>query len=251
MSSSTPDQTFGAPPLALLGVEPLRAALEYASMRFMNKDALPVGDGHPVVIFPGLATDRHSIGPLKAFCEQLGYRAYDWGRGFNTGPQGDVDEWLDELSRHVCELTAQHDDSVSLVGWSLGGIYARELAKKLPRRVRQVVTIGTPFAGTAEHTNVAWVYRLVNGQKPALDEALVERLRTPPEVPTTSIYSRTDGVVAWQACLNPEPLPHVENIEVDGSHCGLGWNPTVLSIIADRLRQPEGAWQPHASAAAH
>ncbi|HEY0858624.1 MAG TPA: alpha/beta hydrolase [Albitalea sp.] len=226
MSSTTPDGSYGAPPLALLGVEPLRAVLEYASMRLMNKDALPAGDGHPVVIFPGLATDRHSIGPLKGF-------------------------WLDELSRHVCELTSEHDDSVSLVGWSLGGIYARELAKKLPRRVRQVVTIGTPFAGTAEQTNVAWVYRLVNGQKPALDEALVERLRTPPAVPTTSIYSRTDGVVAWQACLNPEPLPHVENIEVDGSHCGLGWNPKVLSIVADRLRQPEGAWRPHASAAAH
>lgn len=245
MSSTAIEAQFGAPPLSLLGVEPLRAVLEYASMKFMNKTALPAGDGHPVVIFPGLATDSHSIGPLKEFCEQLGYTAYDWGRGFNTGPQGDVDSWLDALADHVGELTAEHDQAVSLVGWSLGGIYARELARKRPARVRQVITIGTPFAGTTEQTNVAWVYRLVNGQKPPLDPSLMRRLRTAPPVPTTSIYSRTDGVVAWQACLNPVEGPEVENIEVDGSHCGLGWNPKVLAVIADRLRQHEGRWRRH------
>jgi hypothetical protein len=243
-STSTFFAPFEAPSLGLLGVEPLRAALEYASMRFMNKTSLPPGDGHPIVIFPGLASDKHAIGPLKDFCERLGYVAYDWGRGFNTGPQGDVDEWLDHLAQHVCELTAGHEEQVSLIGWSLGGIYAREVAKALPHRVRQVVTIGTPFAGTDEQTNVGWVYRLVNGQPPVLADAMLRRLRTPPELPTTSIYSRTDGIVAWQACLNPESATQAENIEVDGSHCGLGWNPKVLSIIADRLRQPVGEWQP-------
>lgn len=244
MSTHALAPAFGAPPLTLFGVEPLRAALEYASMRFMNKAALPTGDGHPVVIFPGLATDKHCIGPLKGFCEELGYAAYDWGRGFNTGPSGDVDDWLADLARHVAELTASHEESVSLVGWSLGGIYARELAKLMPQRIRQVVTIGTPFAGSAEQTNVAWVYRLVNGQRPVLDDALMKRLRTTPDVPTTSIYSRTDGVVAWPACLNPDDVPHAENIEVEGSHCGLGWNPKVLAILADRLGQPESAWRP-------
>jgi triacylglycerol esterase/lipase EstA (alpha/beta hydrolase family) len=139
----------------------------------------------------------------------------------------------------VAELVAHHDEPVSLIGWSLGGIYAREVAKKMPRRVRRVITIGTPFAGTAEQTNVAWVYRLVNGQKPPLDDALTQRLRTAPPVHTISIYSRTDGVVAWQACLNDQ-APHTENIEVDGSHCGLGWNPRVLEVVAQRLGQ---GWQ--------
>ena len=134
----------------------------------MEKEQLPPGDGHPVVIFPGLAADRLSTKPLKNFCEQLGYTAYDWGRGFNTGPQGDVDAWLDELAQHVRELTSTQRQKVSLIGWSLGGIYAREVAKILRGRVRQVITIGTPFAGTTEQTNVAWVYRLVNGQKPLL-----------------------------------------------------------------------------------
>ena len=227
-------------------MEPMRAVLEYASMRVMDKAALPRGDGHPVVLFPGLAADRRSTAPLQDFCESLGYTAYDWGRGFNTGPQGDVDVWIDELAQHIRELTRTHEQSMSLVGWSLGGIYAREVAKKLSGRVRQIITIGTPFAGTPEQTHVTWAYRLVNGQTPLVDEALMARLRTAPDVPNTSIFSRSDGVVAWQACIQEPTGDHTENIEVDGSHCGLGWNKDVLSIIADRLRQPENAWQRHA-----
>ena len=247
MSSTTLPEPAGAPAWSLLGFEPLRAALEYAGMRLMEKRQLPLGDGHPVVIFPGLVADRHSTRPLKNFCEQLGYTAYDWGRGFNTGPRGDVDSWLDELAQHVRELISTHRrQRASLIGWSLGGIYAREVAKNLRGRVRQVITIGTPFAGIPEQTNVAWVYRLVNGQKPMLDEALMARLRTAPDVPTSSIFSRSDGIVAWQACIQGGDGEHTENIEVDGSHFGLGWNSQVLSIIADRLRPSRGAWQRYA-----
>src|SRR5258706_7782822 len=159
MTTTTLATSFGAPPLSLLGMEPVRAALEYAGMRWMNKSGLPKGDGHPVVIFPGLATDRTSIAPLKGFLERLGYAAFDWGRGFNTGPQGDVDAWLAELAAHVDELTAAQARRISLVGWSLGGIYARETAHTLRRRVRQVITIGTPFAGSAAQTNAGWGYR--------------------------------------------------------------------------------------------
>ena len=237
------NHAHSAPSLALLGFEPLRAALEYASMRMMKSSALPAGDGHPVVIFPGLASDKRATAPLHSFCEKLGYTVYDWGRGFNTGPRGDPDRWLDELAEHVRELVSDHEESVSLVGWSLGGIYAREVAKRLDGQVRQVITIGTPFAGGVEHSNVGLVYRLVNGRKPVLDQAMRSRLTTPPGVPTTSIYSRTDGIVAWQACIQPGDHAHTENIEVDGSHCGLGWNPAVLAVVADRLRQSEGAWR--------
>ena len=236
-----------APGWTLLGAEPIRAAFEYARMCLMDKTTLPRGDGHPVVIFPGLAADRRSTGPLKELCEQLGYAAYDWGRGFNTGPVGDVDTWLDELASHVSEMTASHRPTISLIGWSLGGIYAREVAKKLRARVRQVITIGTPFAGTAEQTHAAWVYRLLNGRQPSFGEALMARLRTAPDMPTSSVFSRSDGVVAWQSCLQRGNRPDTENIEVAGSHCGLGWNAQVLSIIADRLQQPEGGWRRHAS----
>jgi pimeloyl-ACP methyl ester carboxylesterase len=227
----------GAPALALLGLEPVRAALEYAHMRLMDRTELPPGDGHTVVIFPGLATDRTAVGPLERFLTRLGYAACDWGQGFNTGPRGDVDTWLEALAEHVLELAGADDRRVSLVGWSLGGIYAREVAKLRPDRVRQVITIGTPFAGTLEQTHASWVYRLVNGQPPVLDESLIARLRAAPPVPTTSIYSRSDGVVAWQACVQPDSSPQVDNVEVEGSHCGLGWNPAVLAVLAERLRQ--------------
>lgn len=226
----------GAPPWGLLGIEPLRALLELAGMHLMNQDAFAPGDGHPVVIFPGLASDSLSTKPLKSLCDKLGYTAYDWARGLNTGPEGDLDDWLDELSEHVRALTANHDQPMSLIGWSLGGIYAREVAKRSGARVRQVITLGTPFAGTAEQTNVGWVYRFLNGKPPPLQRGLVTRLSEAPSVPTTSIYSRTDGIVAWQACIQSGNAAHTENIEVQGSHCGLGWNAEVMAIVAGKLK---------------
>jgi pimeloyl-ACP methyl ester carboxylesterase len=220
----------------------MRAALEYARMRFMRRDALPRGDDHPVVIFPGLATDERFTAPLARHCADLGYTAHDWGRGLNTGPEGDVDAWLDDLAQDVQRMAGKRA-TISLIGWSLGGIYAREIAKRLEDRVRQVITIGTPFAGTSEQTNARWLYVLLNGQAPVVDASLARRLRTPPPVPTSSIYSRSDGVVAWQSCRQTGDT-HVENIEVESSHIGLVWHPEVLEIIADRLAQPEGDWQP-------
>ncbi len=236
---------FKAPPWTLTGLEPARAAIEYAGMRIMDRSNLPRGDGHPVVIFPGLASDKHAIGPLKGFCQDLGYAACDWGRGFNIGPQGDPDEWLDDLAAHVSALTATSPESISLVGWSLGGIYAREVAKRLRGRVRQVISIGTPFAGSSRQTRVGLVYRVLNGSEPVIDDTMSRRLRTAPPVPTTSIYSRSDGVVAWQACIQPGRRANTENVEVAGSHCGLGWNADVFAILADRLSQPQGAWKPY------
>ena len=227
-----------APPMSLLGAEPFRAAFEYASMRCMSRDDLPQGDGHPVVIFPGLASDRHALLPLRNCCEALGYAVYDWEQGFNTGPQGDLDAWLGNLARHVRGVSRLHHRRVSLIGWSLGGIYAREIGKLQPELTRQVLTLGTPFAGRGNDNHVGWLYRLLNGSAAVASDALAARLRTHPTVPTTSIYSRTDGVVAWQNC-RLDKRKDADNVEVDGSHIGLGWNPEVLRIVADRLSQPD------------
>lgn len=239
-SLSAPD--IAAPSWGLLATEPVRAAMEYVGARLMTHDFLPRGDGHPVVIFPGLAAERHSVAPLKNFCEELGYAAYDWGRGFNTGPHQDVEGWIKDLALHVRRLTEKHEQRVSLIGWSLGGIYAREVAK-IDRNIRQVITLGTPIGDALEANHATWLYRLLNGQRPLLDAAWMLRLRAAPQVPTTSIFSRSDGIVAWQACLQDGTRPDVENIEVRGSHCGLGWNSAVLEIIAGRLSQSEHAWK--------
>lgn len=243
MSKST--SPIRPPSYVLLALEPVRAALEFAGHQVMREAAVPKGDRHAVVIFPGLATNGTVTRPLQSFCERLGYRCFDWGQGLNTGPKGEIDGWLDALAQDVQERTCGHEAPISLVGWSLGGIYAREVAKRLRSRVRQVVTIGTPFAGAAEHTNVGLVYRLLNGSMPPDDPALLERLRTAPPVPATSIYSRSDGVVAWQACMDARRTGLSESIEIEGSHCGMPWNPSVLRVVADRLAQPLHAWRPY------
>jgi len=239
---------FGAPPLSLLGLEPFRAAIEYTRLCMMDWRRAPTGDGHPVIIFPGLGTNGTWSTPLKSYCRELGYTAKDWGRGLNRGPEGDISTWLDGLATDVEKLIGNSKQRTTLIGWSLGGIYAREMAKRLPRRVRQVITIGAPFAGDCEQTNAGWLYRLLNGRRLKIDPKLADTLRRAPSVPMTSIYSRTDGVVAWQACLE-NAGERVENIEVNSSHIGLVWNPTVLAVIADRLSQRDGAWRPFAKPA--
>lgn len=248
MSPSSP--SIHRPSYALLALEPVRAALEFALYQVMGEGGLPRGDRHAVVVFPGLATNAAVVRSLHAFCERLGYQCFDWGLGLNTGPKGEVQAWLDSLAQGVQEQTAGCAAPISLVGWSLGGIYAREVAKRLRSRVRQVITIGTPFAAGAEYTNAGLVYRLLNGSTPPHDPALLETLRAAPPVPTTSIYSRSDGVVAWQACRDTRRTARSESIEIEGSHCGMPWNPAVLRVVANRLAQPLRAWRPYAHSGA-
>lgn len=236
------------PALSLLGTEPFRAAMEFAQHKFTKPSDAKPGDGHPVVIFPGLGTDGKSVATLRAHCRALGYDAFDWGQGFNTGPKGDLDDWLHTVQAQVVDLLAGHTQQATLIGWSLGGLYAREIGKLMAPRIRQVITMGTPFNAEADHTNVGWLYRLLGGNSPQMDKALSLRLRTPPPMRTTSIYSRSDGVVAWQTCRH-DTLSHlVHDIEVDGSHIGMGWNRDVLAAVADRLGQPPGRWSPYVRA---
>jgi hypothetical protein len=234
------------PSLALLGIEPWRAAVECGSHKFSLPRAATDGDGHPVVIFPGLGTDGSAVAPLRAHCQALGYQAFDWGEGFNTGPQGDVDEWLGALAARVSTSLSNFDQSATLIGWSLGGLYARELGKLLHAQVRQVITIATPFNATDDHTNAGWLYRLLGGKHIPFDPSLSARLKTAPNVPTTSIYSRSDGVVAWQTCRHDQASHQVQDIEIQGSHIGMGWNKAALRIVGDRLAQRPGQWQPYA-----
>jgi len=142
----------------------------------------------------------------------------------------------------VRELFARDGEPISLVGWSLGGVYARELAKEMPHFVRCVVTLGSPFSGPPSATNAYWLFERLSGH-PHPDEDMLARLREPPPLPTTSIYSRTDGIVAWRCSLNPT-TPLAENIALHASHIGLGLNPLALYAILDRLAQDPQEWRP-------
>jgi len=231
------------PSLALLGAEPFRAAKEYAWHKLGKLDQQQSGDGHPVAIFPGLGMNGASVATLRNHCRSLGYEAFDWGQGFNIGPQGDLDAWLVNLKAQVSEMLAHHPKPATLIGWSLGGFYARELGKLMAPRIRQVIMIGTPFNADADHTHAGWLFRLLSASSANIDPALSLRLRTPPPVRTTSIYSKTDGVVAWQTCCHDERSRLVHDIEVDSSHIGMGWNQAVLSAVTDRLSQRTGSWR--------
>lgn len=235
--------TIKRPSLALLGSEPFRAATEFARHRFRKPGEATGGDGHPVVIFPGLGADGKSVATLRAHCRALGYDAFDWGQGYNSGPQGDLDTWLHDLKSQVVELLAGKAQSATLIGWSLGGLYAREIGKLMAPRIRQVITMGTPFNAGVHHTNAGWLFRLLNGRSTEIDSDLSIRLRTPPPMRTTSIYSRSDGVVAWQTCCHHRQSSLVHDIEVGGSHLGMNWNRDVLAVVADRLGQQPGPWR--------
>ena len=200
----------------------------------------PKGDGHPVIVFPGLIASDASTELLRRYLKSRGYDAQRWEQGRNLGPRPGV---LSACARQVETLSQRHGRKVSLIGWSLGGIYARETAKQLPDHVRSVITLGTPFTGHPRATNAWRVYELASGERVDNTPREWPRLREAPPVPTTSIYSRSDGVVAWQCSVQPEGR-EVENIEVEASHIGLGVHPAVLYAIADRLAQPEGKWQP-------
>jgi hypothetical protein len=231
-----------APPLSLLAVEPMRALLDYFAAR-VGCEALPIGDGHPVIVYPGLGGGAFTTSHLRRFLADSGFTVHDWDGGINTGPTGLLDDWLGAMEQRVRDLHREHARKVSLVGWSLGGVYAREIAKRCAECVRQVVTLGTPFASLAGGSHAGTVYRLLNGDTSQLTPELEARLRACPPVPTTSIYSKTDGIVPWRGCIEKKTVSS-ESVEVSASHLGMGTHPQVLRIVANRLAQPEGRWRP-------
>ena len=176
--------------------------------------------------------------------DHWGYDVHDWGQGRNLGIDegGEVEE---RLAERLERLFRRRRQKVSLVGWSLGGVIAREIARAAPDRVRQVITLGSPIGGDPKATTVWRLYESTTRTR--LDSDMIqERLRDVvkpvPGVPCTAIYSRSDGIVGWQIARE-HPSPIAENIRVTVSHVGLGFSTTVLRIIADRLAQDAGNWQ--------
>ena len=201
----------------------------------------PKGDDHPVLVLPGLLASDVSTKPLRSFLNNQGYVASGWGLGRNLGLREGLREDLIALLR---DLNDKQGRKVSLIGWSLGGLYARQLAKVFPDRVRSVITLGSPFASSPKSTNAWRIYEMTSGRRAdESDPQFGGDLAGPPPVPTTAIFSRTDGVCAWRGCMDATSLQS-ESIEIESSHCGMGHHPAAIYAIADRLSQPEGAWKP-------
>lgn len=229
------------PPSRLLLALEARAWLEWGSLAltwpWLNK--APAGDGHPVLVLPGLVAGDTSTWALRRFLEHRGYIAHPWELGLNFGPRREIVRGLVQRVRHLHE---EHGRKVSLIGWSLGGALACAVAARMPKRVRQVITLGSPLQAAPHATNASRIFELVSGYR--ADHPHLARIGAKPmQVPLTAILSKSDGVVNWRLSLAPLGRQR-ESIEVSASHFGMGANPAVLWAIADRLAQPEGRWKP-------
>jgi pimeloyl-ACP methyl ester carboxylesterase len=220
-----------------------RAGLEFLTWRASRRllTSLPKGDGHPVWVLPGFTAADGSTFEMRVLLRRLGYRTYGWKLGTNLGPTPDVLGGLDE---RLVYIARQEQQPITVIGWSLGGIYARDLARRHPELIRQVITLGSPFRMLPGEPSAA--QQVWQSVAPLHDPDAMDRMagvnEEPLPVPSTSIYTRSDGIVHWRTCLETKG-PTSENVEVFGSHCGLGFNPSVAVVVADRLSQDRNHWQ--------
>lgn len=229
-------------------------AQEYRDYRHVKRAIraqAPVGDGHPVLVLPGFTSNDASTAPLRHMLKKKGYKPYKWKGGVNLGLKQKTATHLAHRLKEIYEQNGRQ--KVSLVGHSLGGIYARVLAQEYPDLVRDVITVDTPFGVGMDRASttpfvVNTIIRLSDPQFSLDNPGIAERMLTPPEEPTTSIFSKSDTVAGWTACLNPD-TPHTENIEVHASHIGSIWHQETVATILERLAEPEGRWKPSSHAA--
>ena len=195
---------------------------------------LEAGVGGPVLVLPGFGASDASSAILRAFLRRIGFETYGWGLGRN---HGDVEALLEPVRDVVNRLADRTGAPVQLVGWSLGGVLARETARDAPQCVRQVITFGTPVVGGPKYTLVGARYAALGFDVDALETIVAERHQQHIAAPVTAIYSRADGIVSWRACIDPW-TPDVEHVEVGSTHIGLGIDPDVYRIVAQRLARP-------------
>ena len=240
-----PDQElYVPPPSALLALtEAHRAVAEIFSLnvtrRALDKFS-PRGDGHPVMVLPGFMGGDGYNSALRRFLSKLNYAVHGWGQGRNLGPREGV---LEGLEQRINYLAERYEGPVSLVGHSLGGIFARELAREFPDKVRQVISLGSPFGeGRMTASIPARLFSALNPPEDLPIDQLI--LHHAPPVPTTAIYSKGDGIVNWQTALQKNGHAQAESIQVRGSHCGMTFNPSIWFLVAERLSTPVGQWRP-------
>jgi pimeloyl-ACP methyl ester carboxylesterase len=184
-----------------------------------------------VIVLPGFGAGDGSTAALRSYLRVQGHRASGWRLGTN---RGDVAKLLPRVTERVERVARSAGGPVALVGWSLGGVLARETARDRPDLVSRVITLGSPVIGGPKYTAVAAFYRSQGIDLDAIEAEVAARDATPIRTPITAIYSRSDGVVSWRACIDGRN-PAVEHVEVMTSHLGLGFSPEVYAIVAARL----------------
>ena len=240
-------EKFRPPTESLNLSEPLRALTELALLPLAEPwlNSLRGGDGHPVIVVPGFTVGDRSTVVMRNFLSSLGFLPCGWKQGVNFGVRPELFEGISDL---LGLLYKEYGCRISLVGQSLGGIYARELAKLNPDAVRQVITLGSPFNDPeGDASNLTDLYKMFNPEhieKSAQFKKQQWEISKSPPVPTTAIYSKLDGVCHWRACVQHGGHDQVENIEVSSSHTGMSVNAQTLFVVADRLSQRRRHWKP-------
>lgn len=206
------------------------------------REAAPRGDGHPVLVIPGFMTGDFYMSELRDRIEAQGYKAYGWDEGMNLGASRDDAE---KLAQRLKDISRENGgQKVSIVGYSLGGVYGRELARKYPELVRDVITLGAPFGGRdwsgRPDETLARIYNYYQHKDAQSSNDLVN----PPPMPTTSVYSKGDWIVNWSDSQNPR-ADKAENVEIRGGHVRMPFNDEAAAIVLNRLAQKEGAWTPY------
>lgn len=225
-----------SPPSPRLLLGELRALAEWPrGLLHLPTKGLPRGDGHAVIVLPGFGADDRMTAPLRKALARLGYAAEGWGQGRNLGMRRSIGEALDARIESLSDRLGR----VSLVGWSLGGVFARELARGRPASVRRVITLGSPISHHPQANNMERLFRIANPRhSDEVDWKAFARREVAPPVPCTAIYSESDGIVAARCCQEL-PAPNTENVGVRGSHMALVANPQVLRVVAERLARSD------------
>jgi pimeloyl-ACP methyl ester carboxylesterase len=212
-----------------IGIEASQLLLQLPLLRLQAKR----GHGEPVIVLPGFMADDSSTYVLRQFLNSIGYKAVPWDLGVNRKPMLSL---LPEMQKLLDNLIREYEQPVRLVGWSRGGIISRELARDTPEKIARVITIGSPVKGGVSASSIgAMVQRTVGMSSQAMSALLRERNQRPINVPVRAIFSKLDGVVNWQACID-DTSPDVEHFEISGSHVGMGTNADVFRLLPKLLR---------------
>ena len=230
------------PSYVLLALEQL-AWVEYSAFpaAFGVLSLTKPGNGHPVLVLPGFTASDRSTQPLRTALRSKGYWVHGWDLGPNIGPHEYI---IEGVARRLETIEQRHGAPVSLIGWSLGGVYARELARAFPHAVRQVITLGSPFRfRSGDRGFGSRLYDAIGPRRDPLAGRLPEEKRPPLPVPSTSIYTRTDGVVRWHAC-STRPVRAARTSRSTAPTPGSPSTSRRWWPITDRLAQPAGEWEP-------